>query len=306
LRTIVHLSDLHFGRTDPGLPEALSREVKAAAPDIVVVSGDLTQRARPEEFRLAREFLATLPTPQIVVPGNHDVPLYNLPMRAFWPLARYKRHISRDVEPFFSDGEIAVAGLNTARSLTIKNGRVNWRQVSSLCAGLQTQPDGVVRIVVTHHPFETSDAGAENIVGRAAMAMAAFSTCRIDLILSGHLHVNRVFSSAARYRIGDYSALLLQAGTAISSRRREEPNSFNILRVNGRRIGCECWTWDGGKAAFGLFSLQRFIAAGRGWISDVGEALPQIAQRPSGEVAVETTAATGTEGAAARPLPPQG
>jgi 3',5'-cyclic AMP phosphodiesterase CpdA len=306
LRTIVHLSDLHFGRTDPGLPEALSREVKAAAPDLVVVSGDLTQRARPEEFRLARAFLATLPTPQIVVPGNHDIPLYNLPMRAFWPLARYKRHICRDVEPFFADGEIAVAGLNTARSLTIKNGRVNRRQVSGLCAGLQSQREEVVRIVVTHHPFETADAGEEDIVGRASMAMAGFSKCRIDVILSGHLHVNRIVSSAARYRIGDYSALLLQAGTAISSRRREEPNSFNILRVNGRRIGCECWTWDATKEAFGLLSLQRFVAAGRGWVTDLGEALPQMAQRPSGEVAVETAAHAPAEAVAAGPRPPPG
>ena len=276
---------------DAPLPEALAREVKAASPHVVVVSGDLTQRARPEEFKLARDFLAMLPTPQIVVPGNHDIPLYNIAMRAFFPLARYRRYIAADTEPFFADGEIAVAGLNTARSMTVKNGRVNKRQVSSLCGDLRSQPEEVVRIVVTHHPFESAQMGDDDIVGRAAMAMVGFSECRIDLILSGHLHVNRVVSSAARYRIGDYSALLLQAGTATSSRRREEPNSFNIIRVNGRRIGCECWTWAGAQASFALSSLHRFVANGRSWESDVGKPLPEVTQHASGVVAVENAGA---------------
>ena len=97
-------------------------------PDLVVVSGDLTQRARIEQFKEARRFLDSLPSPQIVVPGNHDVPLYDVLSRFARPLARYRRYITEDLEPFYADDEIAVLGLNTARSLTIKGGRINEAQ----------------------------------------------------------------------------------------------------------------------------------------------------------------------------------
>lgn len=286
MRTIVHLSDLHFGRIDPGIPDALARDVAAVAPDLVVVSGDLTQRARRHEFRAARAFLETLPKPQIVVPGNHDIPLYNVLWRLFRPLARYRAHISDITEPFYADAEMAIAGINTARSLTFKNGRVSEAQVATICGTLRAQPDGVVRIVVTHHPFETA-ARDEDIVGRAAMAMAAFARCRIDLILSGHLHVNRIASSAARYRIGGRAALLLQAGTATSSRRRDEPNSYNVIRIDRGRIGCECWTWPPEGGAFVLSTVEHFVDGEAGWSRDAGEALPEVTQLPSGVVAMD-------------------
>src|SRR5215207_3047670 len=138
MRTIVHLSDLHFGRIDTALLEPLRRRVHELAPCVTVVSGDLTQRAKPEQFRDARRFLDTLPGAKIVVPGNHDVPLYNVFQRFFTPLSKYRRFISSETQPKYIDDEIAVVGLNTARSLVFKGGRVNEEQVeylrSSLCS----------------------------------------------------------------------------------------------------------------------------------------------------------------------------
>ena len=134
MRTIVHLSDLHFGRIDPALPPALLRAAVEAAPDLVVVSGDLTQRARVAEFKAAARFLETLPAPQLTVPGNHDVPLYNVLQRWLTPLDRYRRYITRDLAPFYQDAEIAVLGVNTARALTFKDGRINRLQIE---AGMQ-------------------------------------------------------------------------------------------------------------------------------------------------------------------------
>src|SRR5438270_804255 len=125
MRTLVHLSDLHFGRIDPAVVDALAVAVSTLRPHLVAISGDLTQRAREREYRAAREFLDRLPRPQIVVPGNHDVPLHNVVQRFFGPLTLYRRYISNDLEPFFIDDEIAVAGVNTARSLTWKGGRIN-------------------------------------------------------------------------------------------------------------------------------------------------------------------------------------
>src|SRR5688572_20358063 len=129
MRTIVHLSDIHFGRVDDTTVQPLVNAVKAVDPHLVVVSGDLTQRARESQFEEAKEFLDKLPDPQIVVPGNHDVPLYNLFARFLAPLDNYRKIINDDTEPVYQDEEMVVAGVNTARSLTWKNGRINEEQV---------------------------------------------------------------------------------------------------------------------------------------------------------------------------------
>src|SRR3989442_14173606 len=132
MRTLVHLSDLHFGRVDQNLIAPLIRSVAEVKPDLVAVSGDLTQRARSQQFREARAFLDSLPQPQIVVPGNHDVPLHNVFTRFLQPFDKYKRFITDDLQPVYADDEIVVVGVNTARSLTIKGGRINEEQVAGI------------------------------------------------------------------------------------------------------------------------------------------------------------------------------
>src|SRR4051812_27172878 len=167
MRTLVHISDLHFGRLDPRTVPPLREAIVASCPDILVVSGDLTQRARNKQFASARRFLDSLPVPRVVVPGNHDVLLYNLVARWLWPLAAYRRHIDDNVEPFYADGEIAVLGVNTARSFTFKNGRINQGQVLRGYARLDNCDSGLVRIVVTHHLFDLpGHDDKDEVVGR--------------------------------------------------------------------------------------------------------------------------------------------
>jgi len=278
LRRIAHLSDLHFGSLDAAISPALIAAVEKAEPHVVVVSGDLTQRARSAEFEAARDFLSLLPRPQVVVPGNHDIPLYNLWLRALWPLERYGRFIGVDHEPFYRVEELAVVGINTARSLTFKGGRINRRQLRRACGRLEEPPPSVVRVVVTHHPFEgASDAAPDGRVGRASMAMQSFSRCRVDLILSGHFHVHRIGASAARYRVAGYSAILAQAGTALSTRRRSQPNSFNLITIEAPRMAVECWRW-GAPGGFSLADTFRFRQAAEGWIADAGTHTSGLAQ----------------------------
>jgi 3',5'-cyclic AMP phosphodiesterase CpdA len=201
MRTIAHLSDPHFGRIEPATVQALITTVTEGRPDIVVISGDLTQRAKEHEFQEARQFLDALPSPQIVVPGNHDVPLYNVLARALKPLRNYQRYITKDLEPFYSDDEIAIVGINTARSLSFKNGRINRQQVARNCARLEACGENRTRIIVSHHPFDLPETHeVHGLVGRAHMAMAGFALCRIDLILSGHLHISSTSESAERYK----------------------------------------------------------------------------------------------------------
>ncbi len=269
MRTIVHRSDLHFGRLDSDILPALILDVLAAKPDVIVVSGDLTQRARRHEFRQARDFLNALPFPKIVVPGNHDVPLYNVISRGLRPFANYRRYIGHDLEPGFADSEIAVLGINTARSFTFKNGRINRRQVAATCARLQTYPRHVTRIVITHHPFDGPAAeGFGGLVGRANMAMTGFAGCHVDFFLSGHLHTTYVGHSATRYKIAGYSALIIQAGTATSTRRRGEANAYNIIRSARPRVSVECVAWNPDLGEFAISTIERFCHGPDGWAAE--------------------------------------
>ena len=247
MRTLVHLSDLHFGRVDEAVLGPLRDTIEALAPDLLVVSGDLTQRARASQFRAARAYLDTLPKPQLIVPGNHDVPLFNLFARFFTPLRSYRRIMTADLEPTFIDDVIAVVGVNTARSATWKGGRINEEQVARVRQKICHLPDEIVKIVVTHHPFDVpKDSGeADQIVGRARMAMEHLAECGADVLISGHLHETHVGHTADRYKIAGHSALVVQAGTATSSRTRESPNSFNVLRLQGRHIEIVPYTMTG-------------------------------------------------------------
>jgi 3',5'-cyclic AMP phosphodiesterase CpdA len=266
MRTLVHLSDLHFGRVNEALLQPLRRRVVELSPHLVVVSGDLTQRARSEQFVQAREFLETLPQPQIVVPGNHDVPLYNVAKRFVSPLKNFRNYITSDLEPFYQDDEIAVAGVNTARSLTFKDGRINQEQVALLLERFNSVDDAVTKIVVTHHPFDLPEtSGDKDLVHRAGMAMRAFAQCGTDILLSGHMHLRSSGSTAARYALGGYAALTIQAGTATSTRERGEVNSFNAIHVETNEVRLEGYHWNAQAGEFLLATQTTFAREDQGW-----------------------------------------
>ncbi len=263
MRIVAHLSDLHFGRVDYRLLGSLLETIRELKPDLVAVSGDLTQRLRTHEFREARAFLDRLPRPVLVVPGNHDVPLHNPYGRFVGRLTRFRAYITDDLEPFFADSEMAVAGVNTARSLTFKNGRINQVQVDRLLERFCGLAPDVVRVVVTHHPFDLPEHhGAGELVGRARMAIEQLARCAVDVYLAGHIHIGSAHRTAARYRIHGYSALVVLAGTATSSRGRGECNSFNVLRIAYPHVTVERIAWDPGRKQFAvadrsLFELNR-------------------------------------------------
>lgn len=273
MRTLVHLSDLHFGRVDATLLEPLIALVAQIKPDLVVVSGDLTQRARSVEFAAARRFLDALPSPQIVVPGNHDVPLHNVVDRMLRPLAKFNRHITSELAPIYTDDEIAVLGLNTARSMVIKNGRINKEQIARVHAVFSRLEHKITKIIVTHHPFDLPERhGKSDLVGRAKLAMEAFARCGADLLLAGHFHASHAGSTAARYQIIGHSALVVQAGTAISTRGRGETNSFNVLHIDRPAIVVERYRWQPGSGEFVIGGAERFERAAGEWVRSIDSA----------------------------------
>jgi len=266
MRTLVHLSDLHFGKVDESLLEPLRALVHRIAPDVVVVSGDLTQRAKSEQFEQAKAWLDTLPGPQIIVPGNHDISLYNVFRRFLQPLTRYKRYITDDLDPMYVDEEIAVLGVNTARSLTFKDGRVNKEQVASIKEQLAGLDPKITRIIVTHHPFDLPEHYDEDdLVDRAPMAMKAFADCGVDLLLSGHMHTSHAGNTSERYQLSEYAALVVQAGTATSTRGRGEVNSFNVVRVEHERVEVDRYGWDEVGREFSLMKTEPFLRCGNVW-----------------------------------------
>jgi 3',5'-cyclic AMP phosphodiesterase CpdA len=269
MRTIVHISDLHFGRVDQATTQPLHRQIQEIQPDLLVISGDLTQRARTRQFQEARAFLDALPKPQIVVPGNHDVPAYNLLKRFFEPLKRFRRYITEETMPSYLDEELAVFGLNSTLSFTTKYGRLRERDVAAVCEKLIQLPKNRMKIVVCHHPFDLpANHSPRDLIGRASSAMQAFAVCGVDLILSGHLHLSHTSLTADRYRIPGHSALIVQAGTAISNRGRGEFNSFNVLKISGQKLTVERLTWDAAASSYRLLKTERFTRTATGWALD--------------------------------------
>jgi 3',5'-cyclic AMP phosphodiesterase CpdA len=200
------------------------------------------------------------------VPGNHDVPLYNVVARFLAPLERYRRLLSPDVEPAFVDDEMVVVGANTARSLTFKRGRINRGQVERAIELFCGTPGNRVRILVTHHPFDlpgTRD--GHELVGRAAMAMSGLRECAPDLLLAGHLHRHGIGTTAERYDFGGHSAIVVQAGTATSTRGRGARNSFNLIHVARSDVAIDRFDWSPGKEAFELDSTCRFLRRDGAW-----------------------------------------
>lgn len=267
MRTVAHVSDLHFGRVDQALLEPLRQRLETLEPDVLVVSGDLTQRAKPHEFREARRWLDTCPKPQIIVPGNHDVPLYNVFQRFISPLAKFRRFISTDTQPSFVDDEIAVLGLNTARSLVFKGGRVNEEQVEHIRASLCGLDERIVKMVVSHHPFDLPEGwDADDVVGRSNMAIRTLVDCGVDILLAGHVHSSHAGHSTLRCEVADFSALVVQAGTATSTRGRGESNSFNALRIGDRGVHVDRYSWDAAASDFVVAETEHFEREDNRWL----------------------------------------
>jgi 3',5'-cyclic AMP phosphodiesterase CpdA len=260
---LVHVSDLHFGTEDPAVAEGLLKALAERTPDLLVVSGDLTQRALPAQFAAARRWLDYLAIPRLVIPGNHDQPLWNIWRRLVAPLAGFRQFVTPDLEPTARVGDALVLGLDTTWRWVWKRGCIRQRHLESIRACLGAPDDPRVRIIVTHHPFLPAPGAPcfAPMYGRTDEALALLRRCGPAVLLAGHLHLG---DTGGIHATESGSLLAIQAGTAISKRIREQVNTFNRLQIQDQEISVTVCQWNGERFEDG--ECQRYVRERRVWV----------------------------------------
>lgn len=272
---IIHLSDLHFGAHDDQLVEAVERRIDEEAPELVVVSGDFTQRARTEQFEEACAFLTRLRDSGhevLGVPGNHDVPLYDVLRRFLSPLARYRRYIDDTLCPFMDLPSFTVLGVNTARSFTFKDGHINQEQIDYIRDCFANTDPAKPKVLVMHHPLFALPVGEGPALGKAMndqqRALDAIAEIGVDLLLAGHNHRASVHHADELVH-GAGSALVVQAGTATSVRLRDEMQSFNRIELVDDGVEVTIQRWNGESFVSG--DKEKYRRTGQQWRTSTGE-----------------------------------
>jgi 3',5'-cyclic AMP phosphodiesterase CpdA len=269
MTTIAHISDPHFGTVDLPVREALLRELRGNGIDLVVLTGDITQRARSNQFREAREFLDALsPTPWLAIPGNHDIPLYDVFTRFTRPYRLFKRFISQTLEPAYQDDVVALMCVNATRATRHKHGVLLKRTVDQAAQKLSSLRQ-TFRIVATHQPLAVPlDTELNNVARGADHALETWIDAGADLFIGGHIHLP--YCMTVRTRQSARSALVLQAGTSVSLRvRHGVPNSFNRLvlepSIGIRRMRLERWDYDAATLNFAMTHAYEAESTPTGW-----------------------------------------
>lgn len=241
---LLQISDTHFGTEQPAVVQALAQLAHEARPDLLVLSGDITQRARGHQFQAARTFIDGLGLPLLAVPGNHDIPLFNVAARLLWPYAGYRRAFGAELEPAHASEQLLVLGVNTTRRWRHKHGELSARQIERVAARLQAADAGQLRVVVVHQPVAVPDThDANNLLRGHRAALQRWAEAGADVVMGGHIHLPYVLPLRGLAR----PVWAVQAGTALSSRtRRGGPNSVNLLRWGaGAAPGvCVVERWD--------------------------------------------------------------
>ena len=270
--TVLHISDLHFGPFYlPAIGESLLRIAPALEADVIVASGDFTQRAKPEQFAQAREFLAKLPPlPLIVTPGNHDVPLYRFIERMFRPYDNYMEYVSPNLDVAHRVKNAIFVSLNSAAPYqAITNGRIHRRQLEWAAQQFDEETRSMIRIIVAHHHFAPSpDYEHQEVMPKARRALDLFVRHRVDMILGGHLHRAYIGNSLDVYPGEDreHGIIIAQCGTTTSRRgrvREREKNSFNLITITDATIHITHYMHFDDAGGFAPVSRHEFPRPGR-------------------------------------------
>ena len=262
MATLIQISDTHFGTEQPQVVEALIKLVHEQAPELVVISGDITQRARRAQFRAAKVFVDNLNVPHLLaIPGNHDIPLLDIFTRTFRPYAKFAREFGTQLEPEYENDALLVITVKTTRRYRHVDGEVSPEQIERVAKRLASAKAQQLRIVVTHQPVCVIRAeDEENLLQGHKAAIQSWATAGADLIMGGHIHLPYV--CPLHENLGEETRKLwaVQAGTAVSNRiRHEAGNSINLIRYDPAEpnmIQVEQWDYQVGGRAFAMTKVH--------------------------------------------------
>jgi 3',5'-cyclic AMP phosphodiesterase CpdA len=259
MTVLLQISDPHFGTEVPAVVAALLKLAHRERPEVAIWSGDITQRARRHQWTAAARFAAALGVPHtLALPGNHDIALFNLAARLFWPYAGFARSFGKDLAPVLSLPDLLVLGVNTTRRWRHKHGEVSDAQIDRVATRLASAQPAQWRLVVTHQPMDAlREEDRVHVVRGAPRALQRWAAAGADLVLGGHIHLPWL----STHRNGTRPIGILQAGTAVSRRiRREAPNSVNLLRLAPRPAPMIVERWDFDGTRFSLAAAERWPA----------------------------------------------
>lgn len=259
---ILQFSDTHFGTERKPVVEAALDLARNLNPDLVVLSGDITQRARRAQFAAARKFIERLSLPVLAVPGNHDIPLFNVFARVLNPYGNYKRALGAVLEPVYETPGLMAIGVNTTRPGRRKDGEISDAQIARVAQRLRQARPGQLRIVVAHHPVRAKvESDLSNLLIGRERALAAWGQAGVDLILGGHIHLPYVLPLTAA---GQPAGWIVQAGTTCSRRvRGSVPNSVNVIRCEneGGQQACHVERWDYAEGTHAFAQVDKTLVA---------------------------------------------
>jgi 3',5'-cyclic AMP phosphodiesterase CpdA len=274
---LLQISDVHFGPYYvPKVGEALQRAVRELEYEVMIVSGDFTQRAKREQFAEARAYLDQLPScPTIVTPGNHDVPLYRVFERVFNPYGLYKEYISKDLDTVLRTPDAVIVSLNSTKPLrAIVNGRIARWQLEFCEEALRDVPADTFKIVVAHHHFAPApDYEGGEVMPMAKRAIDCFTDLKVDMVIGGHLHRAYIGNSLDVYpgEDRDHGIIIVQSGTSTSRRgraREREKNSFNHIRIAEGVVRITHYMYFSDLDGFAPVSRHLFPRAGTHYLRD--------------------------------------
>ncbi len=267
---LVLLTDLHFGRASPDLIQPLLDSIVDASPDLVVIAGDFVQRARSSQFSMARDFVDRLQHDWIAVPGNHDIPLFNIVARALSPRAAYRRWIALDTAPTVETDDAVIVGLDTTHRWSHQRGLIRPAQIDQVAQTIRTIGQDKLTVVMAHHPFHQSPDVEKKVMKNAGEALRTWSDCGPHVILSGHLHAWKVEPFLAEKNRS--MTLQVHCGTGLSTRLRGDPNEYAILDVAGDMFSACRMVADPKRMIYTGSTETRYRRDADGWHAMDGDA----------------------------------
>jgi len=260
---IVHISDLHFGAQHEGAAAALLKAIGGLSPALTLITGDITQRARTQQFLDARQFFGQLPAQWMAVPGNHDMPLFRPWHRLLTPRHRYRTHIGAITSDRLDHPQLRVALLDSTNHLAWRSGRLSSEASRNAARWLGESGPAQLRIAAAHHPFASRQKGNKGgMAGASKARQTLIDEGEVDLLLWGHLHRTEtllVRGPSGRQAVG------LGVGSPTSHRHVGDGFYFHHMDVSRDHISTTVWRRFPADADFHVHSTHAFRREQGSW-----------------------------------------